>query len=171
MSDRFRLHLTPHFSSITASDGRTVDYKFFNKPFGLLHWMQYGEGMGVDEAKNTPQDENAIIILLDPDHLIVRPITSNFADTTKSITKEKDLVNFPLKVSHGHPIAQKYGLGAGWKKFDLVNITGSNDSPALKVSNADANKHYPAGPPYLATAKDMYQIAFCQRFMHNILIF
>jgi hypothetical protein len=33
------------------------------------------------------------------------------------------------------------------------------NSPALQVSSFDANKRYPAGPPYLLTARDAYNIA------------
>lgn len=160
MSKRFHLHLTPHFSSVKKEDGSVGgDYKFFNKPFGLRHWMENGVGMGVDKSTGKPLDEDVVVILIDPDQILLRPLRADFSDENETVTKEKDLVNHPLRVSHGHPAAQKYGLGAQWQKFDLAKITGSADSPAFKPSRNEANAHYPAGPPYLATARDMYQIA------------
>ena len=36
MSERFRIHFTPHFSQVKdEKTGQMKDYKFFNKPFGL----------------------------------------------------------------------------------------------------------------------------------------
>lgn len=159
MSDRFQVHFTPHFSTVKKEDGSKGDYKYFNKPFGLRDWMENGEGMGIDHDTNTPVDEDVIVILIDPDQALLRPIRADFSDETETITKEKDYEKYPLKVSHGHPIAQKYGLGAQWRKFNLEKITGSADSPAIKVTSDDGFKHYPAGPPYLATARDFYQIS------------
>jgi len=62
-------------------------------------------------------------------------------------------------VTHGSPIAQKYGLGAQWREFNLDLITGDPNSPSKNVTEADGWDYYPVGPPYLATARDMHQIA------------
>ena len=160
MSERFLVHFTPHFSTVTKKDGsKGGDYKYFNKPFGLRDWMENGEGMGIDEINGTPLDEDTVVILIDPDQILLRPIRADFTDPNETKHHEKDLTKFPLKVSHGHPIAQKYGLGAQWRKFDLETITGTKDSPAMKVEQREGGQHYPAGPPYLATAKDFYQIS------------
>jgi len=157
LSNKFFLHLTPHFSGVKGEDGSVVgDYKFFNKPFGLHHWIENGELMGIDESTGEPIHEDDIIILIDPDMVLLRPLNGVFTNPRETITKEKDL---PLVVQHGQPIAQLYGLGAQWRKFDVKTITGDRNSPALAVSQNEGNKHYPAGPPYLATAKDMYKIA------------
>jgi len=40
----------------------------------------------------------------------------------------------------------------------LSEIVGPH-SPALKLSLQDAHDYYPAGPPYVATAQDMYSLA------------
>lgn len=149
MSSSFKLHLTPHFSSVKDEMGRDTgkDYKFFNKPYGLLHWLE--------NSDETIEDDD-IIILLDPDQVFTRPITNDF-----SKLKDNILVgNTPkTKVEHGSPFAQKYGLGAKWREFDLETITNSSDTPARKVDSRTALDMYPAGPPYLATAKDMRTIA------------
>ena len=109
--------------------------------------------------KRAPADEDVIVILIDPDQILLRPIRADFSDSSETIFKKNVYKNFPLQVSHGHPVAQKYGLRAQWRKFNLEVITGSADSPAIKVSEQDGENYYPAGPPYLATARDFYQIA------------
>ena len=39
--DSWFVHFTPHFSR-DKDTGR--DYKFYNKPRGILHWLQHGRG-------------------------------------------------------------------------------------------------------------------------------
>uniref|UniRef100_A0A7S4ITT2 Uncharacterized protein n=1 Tax=Odontella aurita TaxID=265563 RepID=A0A7S4ITT2_9STRA len=158
MSDKFGLHLTPHFSSV-KKDGEVVgDYEFFNKPFGLRHWMEHGEGMGINTNTGAMKNEDMIIVLLDPDQILLRPFTDDFSNDDEVLIHNSRKENRKFKVEHGAPFAQLYGLGARWQKFNLDVIAGK-DSPAKEVSSQYANRHYPAGPPYLATARDMYQIA------------
>ena len=140
MSERFQVIFTPHFSTVNKKDVSKGDYKYFNKPFGLRDWMEQREGIGIDEVTKVPLNENDIIIFIDPDHVLQRPFRDYFTDRSETITKEKDLDKYPLKASHGHPIAQKYGLGAQWTKFDLEKIIGSTDSPAIKVTSEDGLK-------------------------------
>lgn len=149
MSHSFKLHLTPHFSRVKDEQGKETgkDYKFFNKPFGLLHWL---------ENSDEKIEDDDIIILLDPDQVFTRPITNDFSNLNSNLL----VGNAPkTKVEHGSPFAQKYGLGAMWLEFDLETITNSTDTPARKVDRNTARQKYPAGPPYLATAKDMLTIA------------
>ena len=49
MSDRFRIHFTPHFSGVKDPVTGEVkgDYKFFNKPFGLKHFLTTNDLLGV----------------------------------------------------------------------------------------------------------------------------
>jgi hypothetical protein len=61
-------------------------------------------------------------------------------------------------VQHGIPFAQAYGLGVQWESFDLDKIAGP-DSPAKLVTKEDGRLYYPVGPPYIATARDIYAIA------------
>ena len=143
MSSDFDLHLTPNFSSVKDQGGKNLgNYKYFNKPFGLLHWMKNDPHLGFDPETKKLKDEDAIIILIDPDMVMTRPITGDFSDV------EIDLLaggEGKRKVEHGSPIAQKYGLGAQWRRFDLENIAGE-DSPARSVSEKDGFTFYPAGP-------------------------
>ena len=155
MSSRFRLHLTPHFSNVKGEDGEETgkSYDFFNKPFGMQHWMEHGEGMGVDLATGKVLNEDAIVILLDPDHILLRPLTEDFSDPAHLF--RADMGN--RKVTHGHPFAQEYGYGADWMRKGVE--VSDEDSPARKISQQEAADYYPAGPPYLATGRDFYLIA------------
>jgi hypothetical protein len=149
MSPNFRLHLTPHFSKVKDGEGNDTgtDYKFFNKPFGVLHWLE-------NSVEKIADDD--IVILLDPDQVFTRPITNNFSNSNNNLmvgTKPK------TKVEQGSPFGQKYGFGTKWREFDLETITNSKDTPARQVNKQDAASYYPAGPPYLATKTDMHTIA------------
>lgn len=169
LSLRFGLHFTPHFSSVKDENGKSKgEYEFFNKPFGLKHWMEHADGMGIDPEKNLPWKHDTIIALLDPDQLLVRPITGHFGspedifrENTGSSTQNVDSnlsgENKPqFMVRHGHPVSQEYGFGASWLKY--ASVAGS-DSPATKVTTSEAFHSYAVGPPYIATALDMYDIA------------
>ena len=147
MSTDFKIHFTPVFSSVKDGTGKvTGNYSFFNKPFGVLHWMENAEGIHQDD----------VIILMDPDQVLTRPITNDFTNREENLLVGDDP---KTTVTHGTPFGQKYGLAAQWRHFDIDTITGTKDSPAKEVDQTDGMKHYPVGPPYLATAKDMHQIA------------
>lgn len=165
LSSRFGLHLTPHFSSVKDESGNTVgDYEFFNKPFGLLHWMEHG-----DLDTNQPFGDNTLIILMDPDQMFMRPITGHFqsSDTIfrggpndKGLNVDTELTykenESTFTVRRGHPLSQEFGFGDAWREFAIV---AGQDSPATKVTGVKAHRSYAAGPPYIATASDMHAIA------------
>ena len=163
MSARFKLHLTPRFSGVMNDEGETVgDYKFFNKPFGLKHWLEHGDSMGTDPDTGKMTDEDAVVVLIDPDMVLLRPITSDFGPDWDTDPKRVAVGVEGLekqRVDHGSPFGQTYGLGTGWMKFDLDAITGVTDSPAKSVTKDEGQYHYPVGPPYLGTARDMLSIA------------
>lgn len=151
-------HILMHFLTLIRSLLRANS---FNKPFGLLHWMEHGEYMGVDPDTNQPFRHDTIIILLDPDEMLMRPITQYFhsSDTIfrgggrpKYTENESSL----FVVRHGHPLSQEFGFGASWLEFAKV---AGEDSPAGRVSKKEATSHYAAGPPYIGTALDMHAIA------------
>jgi hypothetical protein len=90
--------------------------------------------------------------------MLLRPITHDFTGFHTEWGGGRKRTD---KVVHGIPIAQKYGYGDEWLtslKGNLSYVVGP-DSPALKVTNKEADDYYPAGPPYLATGTDMYAIA------------
>eukprot|EP00547_Thalassionema_nitzschioides_P008075 CAMPEP_0194224584 /NCGR_PEP_ID=MMETSP0156-20130528/37842_1 /TAXON_ID=33649 /ORGANISM="Thalassionema nitzschioides, Strain L26-B" /LENGTH=424 /DNA_ID=CAMNT_0038956227 /DNA_START=27 /DNA_END=1298 /DNA_ORIENTATION=+ len=147
LSDRFHLHVTPDYKVGTG------DQKYWNKPNGLLDYMENVLGF----PGNAAEYNEDIIIIVDPDMMLLRPITHDFR--SMHVSWEGELTH--TAVTHGHPIAQAYAYGAGW----LTSLNGNHsfvvgkDSPVNKLSVEDARKYYPAGPPYLATGKDMYNIA------------
>jgi hypothetical protein len=74
-------------------------------------------------------------------------------------------------VEHGSPAGQLNGFGAQWKtKVNVEHVAGPN-SPIEDVTLQEARDHYPLGPPYMATAKDMYKIAekWCE-FLPKVMI-
>ncbi len=155
MSTRFHLTLTPKFSSVkNQTTGEEVgDYKFFNKPLGLKYWLENSAYFHL----TSQQDD--IVILIDPDMVLMRPITSDFGNEQETVISKKRKENIlATRVQHGIPFAQAYGLGVQWESFDLDKIAGP-DSPAKLVTKEDGRLYYPVGPPYIATARDIYAIA------------
>lgn len=160
MSTRFELHLTPHFSSVKQVDGKSKgDYKYFNKPFGLRHWIEHSPLMGINEDNGEVNRPTAVIVLLDPDMIILRPITTDFSSDRDVIIPQRVLKDRKMKLEVGIPFAQAYGMGARWKEFDLDSIIGSGVSPAKDLPKQEGLLRYAVGPPYLAAATDMYSIA------------
>ena len=172
LSLRFGLHLTPHFSAVKDENGKATgeEYEFFNKPHGLKHWLEEGEGMGIDSTTGLPWRHDTIVALLDPDQVLLRPITGHFQspndvfrsgdmkegsgynrDSAKTMSGETYFT-----VRHGHPASQEYGFRDSWRAYASVAGPGSN---ASKVTPLEALRSYAVGPPYLATALDMYKIA------------
>jgi len=152
MSDHFHLHLTPEFKNIKPGK----NYMFANKPYGVAHWMDHVLGY----PNNTSHDDD-IIILLDPDQMLLRPLTFDFSKETNETViwyeaKAKDMPK--LRVEHGKPFAAMYGYADQWlTKTNATNVAGAT-SPIHNISLNEANDYYPAGPPYLATARDMHNI-------------
>jgi hypothetical protein len=145
--DRFFLHLTPDFSRVKPG----LDFKYFNKPFGMQHWLTNAFGY----PDNHEVHDDTIIILLDPDQLIMRPFTNDFTNSTEVW---KIPGGYKLKVEHGAPFAQQYGFAMQWlDKVKMDHI--APDSPIVTMDRGVAQKYYFAmGPPYIATTRDMFAI-------------
>lgn len=160
MGEQFMVHFTPHFSGVKDENGETVgDYKFFNKPFGLRHWLENAIGFATPGSSETAlNQEDDVVILIDPDMLLLRPITGDFSNDRDVVIGKRREKNRKYKVDHGSPFAQTYGLGTQWRSFHLGDIAGP-DSPALQVSQADGGTFYPVGPPYIGTVRDMHSIS------------
>lgn len=160
MSRRFHIHFTPKFSEVKDGGGKvTGDYHFFNKPHGLKYWLEHSELAGFQETTRTFQHADDIVILIDPDMLLMRPITKDFSDERDTlISEERRTKVLSTEVKHGVPFAQTYVLGTLWQKFDLDKIAGK-DSPAKDVNWEDGGHYYMVGPPYIGTVHDMHRIA------------
>lgn len=146
LSPNFHMHVTPDY-------GVKDNTKYWNKPHGILDWLKNDLGFPDNAAKHNDD----IIIVVDPDMMLLRPITHVFDDVPAGWIAE-DKSN---KVIHGLPFAQAYGFGNAWLRSLKGNISYvvGPDSPANDVTLEEAENYFPAGPPYLATGKDMYNIA------------
>lgn len=151
----YHVHFTPDYSIDSKTKKR---YEFYNKPYGLLHWLEHAD---------PPIPPNTIIALLDPDFVFIRPLTTRISGQQNILfttpVQERDL--FP-KVERGKPVAQQYLLGAPWatnyrpqKSLNRTKICGPN-SPCLKVPNPDiGSKYYSVGAPYILERDDMLAVA------------
>ena len=158
-SDRFQIHFTPDYSMVK---GNGKPFVYFNKPFGMRHWMQHALGFSNNKsssssAHNNNVNDDAIIILLDPDQLILRPFANNNFTNTQWKFLEKDETP-AVHVTHGHPMGQLYGFGLQWKNkinmsssSGLLKTTTTETSPVTQLSMHEARKGYIVGPPYIAT--------------------
>lgn len=159
----FHLHLTPDFSNTIPGK----NYMFFNKPYGIRHWLH--EALGFPHGTSDLMD--TIFVLLDPDQLLTRPFEADMTHYNaqpywKWITPPSTPES--VKVSHGKPFGQKYGMGPHWVsqiKKDIPRILQALPDPAERANSqlhllevADADRFYNAGPPYLATGHDFYTI-------------
>ena len=150
LSPNFSVHFTPEFSHVSGDD-----YKYYNKPFGLQHWLQHG--LKYEENKDKYKD--AIFIILDPDMMLLRPLTYDFTDSNIIIHNSVRGVPSVRKVLHGQPWASIYGFGDGPFRVDLNYVFANmTDSPALRVRDEEKVNNYAGGPPYMATGADMYSI-------------
>ena len=150
LSDKFSVHFTPDFAKVSGDN-----YKYYNKPFGIQHWMQHGLKYESDVSKL----ENAIIMILDPDMILLRPLTYDFTNSNVMIHKSKLGPPKIRKVIHGQPWASLYAFGNGPFRQDRNYIFANHtDSPALSTSSDEQSNNYPGGPPYMATGRDMFAI-------------
>lgn len=146
----YNVHFTPDFKK--TSSGKSYD--FYNKPYGLKHWL---------ENSNPPIKNNVVVALIDPDFIFLRPITLNMAGEDNNIFyQEKTPAVVPEFIGEGVPAAQLYGLGAPWagqrsRNFNREYICGKNSS-CMKTTVKFGEEHYSVGPPYLVHVNDMKRL-------------
>eukprot|EP00981_Chlorochromonas_danica_P001918 scaffold398_cov177-Ochromonas_danica.AAC.17 len=149
-------HAHVHFTPDFKMDNQTKKkYDFYNKPYGLLHWLQHAE-------PSIPSD--TIVVLIDPDMILLRPISLQIAHYPTLLVLDhynNRHLDVPSHVKHGQPAAQIYGLGAPWatnsKHFNRTEVCGE-DSPCLQVSREDGEDFYSVGPPYLVEKDDLLRL-------------
>eukprot|EP00586_Coscinodiscus_wailesii_P002275 CAMPEP_0172492028 /NCGR_PEP_ID=MMETSP1066-20121228/23000_1 /TAXON_ID=671091 /ORGANISM="Coscinodiscus wailesii, Strain CCMP2513" /LENGTH=381 /DNA_ID=CAMNT_0013261397 /DNA_START=423 /DNA_END=1568 /DNA_ORIENTATION=- len=159
MSGMFDIHFTPDFMEMAESSNPyySEGYAYFNKPFGVRHWLRHGKYIGNNKNHERKLDKDVVVILVDPDMILLRPITDDFSNEAKHIFASKRKLK-EFRVKHGSPFAQRYLYGSDWRLNVTMSDIAGNDSPALEVEEKEAADFYPAGPPYIATAKDMHNI-------------
>jgi len=135
------------------------DYKYHNKPTGLLHFL---------EASDPPIADDAVIALLDPDMILMKPLFINF---TLPETQPLDYsgmwegAEMPLGVAEGQPIAQHYGIGPKWLEFNRSRICGPGSPCTTKYEREKpstartVNSFFGVGPPYIGRKNDLRRIA------------
>mmetsp|Transcript_34848 Transcript_34848/g.43007 ORF Transcript_34848/g.43007 Transcript_34848/m.43007 type:complete len:545 (-) Transcript_34848:1215-2849(-) len=161
--DGFLIHFTPTFP-------HTKEFPWMNKPMGIQHWLD-----------NTDSNlEDSIIVILDPDFIMLDPIvepdqpirsfkndellcTTTCKNRHLKTKQEKEdfrkyLSTITDVVKEGRPIAQGYGLGSVWMtRMDIENITGKG-SRASGIDLVDVRHHYSIGPPYFMHVNDLRKL-------------
>jgi hypothetical protein len=148
----YAVHFTPDYKT----DPKTKQkYHFYNKPFGLRHWL---------ENSNPPILPGTVIGLIDPDFIFLRPLTAQMAGQNNNLVSGRvKMSEIFEKVERGRPVSQQYGLGAPWviddhKKFNRTHICGPK-SPCLDVLDVgEGDKYYSVGPPYILEREDFYRL-------------
>jgi peptidyl serine alpha-galactosyltransferase len=169
-NNNFRIHFTPDYSHLKPSE----KYVYFNKPYGMKHWLENVLGYSskitnqntvISTTNVKEEDKNSIVVLLDPDQIIMRKWENNdFSNTDWKYLKQNEIPR--IYVSDGYPMGQLYGYGLQWKqKINMTTVLNSIPNngagvttPIDSMSNTDAQAGYVVGPPYVATATDMYKI-------------
>ncbi|KAL3770686.1 hypothetical protein ACHAW5_003130 [Stephanodiscus triporus] len=151
LSPNFSVHFTPDFAKVSGDN-----YKYYNKPFGLRHWMEHG----LKFETNKDKYEDAIVVVLDPDMILLRPLTYDFTNSNVMIHASKRGPPKVRMVTHGQPWASLYGFNNGpFRSVDLKHVFANHtDSPALLVPKDEQVNNYAGGPPYMATGRDMFAI-------------
>eukprot|EP01035_Chromulina_nebulosa_P031862 gene31862-42503_t len=103
----YTAHFTPDFKKDEKTNKK---YDFYNKPWGLKHWLDNSQPPIADEV---------VVALIDPDMIFVRPLTTQIRGLEGILYNKRTIdKEFPdglfEKVGKGLPVAQTYGLGAPW---------------------------------------------------------
>jgi len=115
MSTRFRILFTPKFSDIVDSEGEKTgkDYKYFNKPFGVKYYLENSSDFSWDEkaGKMTAVEDKAAVIIIDPDMILLKPLTTDFSDSSVEFWQPfHNKIERKKKVEPGTPFGQTYGM-------------------------------------------------------------
>ena len=159
MSPNFLLHITPDYSKIK---GTGEPFHYFNKPFSCHHWMEHALKYSPQHKKvgDNPND-NAIVVLCDPDQIIMRPFTNNQFHNKSEIWMKRTTHPILDSVDHGKPMGQLYGFDIQWvTKTNISRYVPKEELPSFvqTMSSAEMHENYAVGPPYVVTAFDFYKI-------------
>lgn len=151
MSPRFNAYFTEldFGKKFSMKQGDWHSFKYFNKPFSVLAYMQDVLGF----SSGSREHENDLIVLLDPDMIALQSFVNDF---TEFVPESQEI----KRVSHGHMFGQPFGYGKQWfeeAKNNITYLVGSEDSPVNRLSGDDLF-HYHAGPPYIGTGRDFYSL-------------
>mmetsp|Transcript_2688 Transcript_2688/g.3665 ORF Transcript_2688/g.3665 Transcript_2688/m.3665 type:complete len:480 (+) Transcript_2688:157-1596(+) len=151
----FHSHYTPDYN---RNFHNKRNFRFANKPHAVLHWLDHhGDEFRENHAHFDFDDEEIILVLIDPDFIFLRPLDLWTLSGAKTGNRWDDLQT--AKQLEGKPAAQSYGLGAAWLKFNLTAICSPNPTNCLQVTPRLVSKHYNCGPPYISHWRDLRRIA------------
>jgi hypothetical protein len=146
VNPNFGLYITPSFEEAR-------NFPWINKPSSIDYFMRNAR----DELDKYGE---TVIAILDPDFVFIRPLTQvpqapNDMIRTRSEAKFGDNV-----VVKGRPVAQRYGLEAGWvRKFPVADIIGDPNSHALTYTSHTAANLFSVGPPLILHVDDLTNLA------------
>mmetsp|Transcript_5223 Transcript_5223/g.8630 ORF Transcript_5223/g.8630 Transcript_5223/m.8630 type:complete len:511 (+) Transcript_5223:25-1557(+) len=123
ISERVHLFFTDDYTPPNKGGGHAFHY--FNKPYSMRKFVTE-----VDIAES-------VLVLIDPDMIITKVFDYHSA------------AGEDLQVRRGHPVSQRYGIGAKWVPWKLCTTPS-----CLKVDDSVAWKHYSVGPPYMMHIED-----------------
>lgn len=152
---KFRVHFAPS----TALHNQK--YKYSNKPGGILHWLQHQQPPLLDT-----NDDGTVVCLLDPDMVLLKPITADLVVITQWTTRvvgrkqveyidEHGVAQFlrvraleegtifkslPTRVMTGYPAGQHFGIGGAWVQGMTAHAKPAwqNFSKAIVCGGEDA---------------------------------
>jgi hypothetical protein len=175
--NRFHLHITPDYSREVPG----VYYNPYNKPFGVLHWLEHVWKM----PDTLSQYADTMFIIIDPDQIIVRPFkTRDFTEEfhpsrwrNYDPNAHSEFNVTPRVLKEGSPFSQFYSVGSKWihgVNSDLQRVVDAawstmDNNPAftdtMRTSSQlynwtelDIWNHFSAGPPFIALGPDFYRI-------------
>jgi len=125
-SDRISYFFTPDFAPPEDFESHGKFF-FFNKPYGVKLWFE------------TTQVKEDVIMLIDPDMIMMKKFTNHIAGDE-------------FEVTEGHPAGATYGIGDKWIHWGMCE---END---CKIDSAGAWKYYSVGPPYIMHRKDWQKL-------------
>ena len=124
----------------------------------MKYYLENCSDFGWDEKSGTMTSvsDKTVVIIIDPDMILLRPLTTDFSDSNvKFWSPNRKPIQRKKKVGPSAPFGQTYGLSSKWMKH--VELAGP-DSLAHKVNKSTAILHYQVGPPYISTIFDMHSI-------------
>ena len=114
--------------------------------------MEHSLGMNPDTLQSQhhkqQQIEDGIVILMDPDMILLRPITHDYSDVDNHLWAEEEKKTTPATriVRHGFPMAQQDGyLTNNWMGLDaeyIFNKTKDQHQPLVTMATNSTHIHF-----------------------------
>jgi len=158
---RFHLHFAPAHPQQEAIGGLRKFLKYFNRPYGIQHWM--ATTMGYSETQTSTPHDDTVIVIMDPDMIMLRPFPDELSTKDEKELWYMNLGNaMAQEIMQGHPMAQRRPYPTTWwKGVDPSNLPATVVEGIARLQQLDTiavGQHYAAGPPFLAVARDAYSL-------------